>query len=262
MKLSVITVCFNESINITETIESVINQSFTDYEYIIIDGASVDGTIDIINKYSKYLSHFVSEKDDGLFYAMNKAVDLATGEYLIFLNAGDLFVFNDTLSNIFENDIDEDLIYGDVIFRYSSGLKFRRQSPKILDKKYFYVDSLNHQTLLMKKDVLISLGGFDTSLKITSDYDLILKSVLVKKSSYRHLDFPISIFNLLGISSDNSFKKLHIKERELVQKRYFSEYEINHFSKFHIFYDLIYKKFKYSTSLLLSIISKRYLYGK
>jgi len=111
MKLSVITICYNEKDTIRQTIESVLNQKFTDFEYIIVDGNSDDGTYDIIREYSNRLSKFISEPDNGIFDAMNKGLDHADGEYIFFLNAGDVLVNNKIFADIFDKSNSEDIIY-------------------------------------------------------------------------------------------------------------------------------------------------------
>jgi glycosyltransferase involved in cell wall biosynthesis len=262
MKLSVITICFNEKDTISQTIESVLNQSFTDYEYIIIDGNSNDGTYDIIRGYFNHFKKIVSEPDNGIFDAMNKALDFAEGDYIFFLNAGDILVNKNVFENIFSKSNSEDIIYGDVIFKYASGIMMRRKSPRILSPQYFFVDSLNHQTTFMNRKLMTEIGHFDTSLKITADYDVILNAVFDKKCSTCYVSLPVTYFNLSGISSNPEFFMLQNKERLICLKRYFSEKEIKKMEKWRILNDLIHKKTRYSYFLFLSIISKRFLYGK
>lgn len=261
MKLSIVTICLNEEKTILRTIQSVLEQTFSDFEYIIIDGGSTDGTCQIISNYEDKLKLSISEPDNGLFDAMNKSLNHANGEYVIFLNSGDSFASSDVLSKVFNSGYNYDLIYGDVIFQYSSGIKFRRKSPKSLNKLYFYIDSLNHQTVFMKRELLLKAAPFDVSFKIIADYDLILKCVYQLNCSYKHVDLPISIFYLNGISSDPKYFLTQSKERQICLQRYFSNEELIRFNKYHIFYDIIYKKIKYAWSLVLSTISKKYLYG-
>lgn len=116
IKISVITVCYNAISGIEKTILSVLSQSYPNIEYIVIDGASTDGTVDVIRKYSGKIAFLVSEPDDGIYYAMNKGIRLATGEWICFLNAGDVFAGNDTLKNVLNVDTEGvDVLYGDSI---------------------------------------------------------------------------------------------------------------------------------------------------
>ena len=126
-KISIITVTYNAISSIETTIKSIINQSYTDYEYIIIDGKSTDGTLDIIKKYSPYINKFISEPDKGLYDAMNKGIDLATGEWIFFLNSGDIFTNNSVLSEIFEKkDYQSDILYGDATEISPTGKQTKR----------------------------------------------------------------------------------------------------------------------------------------
>lgn len=261
MKLSVVTISFNEKETIRETIQSVLRQSFDDKEYIIIDGASKDGTAEIIKEYQDNISLVISEPDDGIFYAMNKALDFCKGEYILFLNAGDKLVSDDVLSSVFNGNPTEELIYGDVIFKYNNGVKMRRKSPLKLSKKYFYIDSLNHQTTFTKRELFSRTGNFDTNLKITSDYDFILNAIFKQGASYKYLPIPIAEFNLMGLSSDKTHFHLHKEERKICIQKYFSEEEIVRFQKAHLYYDIVYKKIRYAYFLVMSNLSKKYLYG-
>lgn len=262
MKLTVITISYNEKSTIKQTIESVLAQDFTDFEYIIVDGKSTDGTMEIINEFSDKFSLVISEEDSGIFDAMNKGVVHAGGEYVIFMNAGDYFVNNTVLTDVFNLNSEADLIYGDVIFKYSNGILMRRKSPKILNKAYFYIDSLNHQTTFIRKELFEKYGLFDTSLKITSDYDFMLKVIYSKHCSIAYISIPVSVFNLNGVSSHKDFFKLQNKERRICLNRYYSKKELKKYDNIWLFYELFYKKLRYTRFLFLSIISKRYLYGK
>ncbi|MBX3042559.1 MAG: glycosyltransferase [Candidatus Kapabacteria bacterium] len=262
MKLSVVTICFNEVSTIQKTIESVIKQNYTDFEYIIIDGGSTDGTMNIVNQYKNVVSRIISEKDEGIFFAMNKSLDLAIGEFIYFLNAGDFLVNNYIFSEIFEIVKSEDLIYGDVIFVYESGLKFRRRSPKTLKPEYFFIDSINHQTTFIKLDLIKKAGGFDTSFKIAGDYDLILKLVYQEKCKTKYIEMPVSYFNLSGISSNSGFNELQNEERAICLKRYFDADTLEKLRKKKFISDIINKKIKYSYSLILSNLSNNFLFGK
>ena len=115
-KLSIITVCLNSSISIERTIRSVINQSFQNYEYLIIDGGSNDGTIAIIQKYLNKISYFKSEPDNGIYNALNKGIKASKGEYLFFLNSGDIIYNLYTLERAIDLSLNSDICYGDIIF--------------------------------------------------------------------------------------------------------------------------------------------------
>lgn len=144
-KVSVITICFNAEKEIQRTIKSVVNQTFEDFEYIIIDGNSSDNTLAVIKSYKSRIQQLISEPDDGIYDAMNKGVRFAKGEWLIFMNAGDCFADNNVLQNIFANRIPENInfIYSDVYMKQKQG--------RLLCPMNFSKGALNHQCVIYKK---------------------------------------------------------------------------------------------------------------
>lgn len=165
MKLSVVTIVYNDIENIEKTINSVIAQTYPSIEYIIIDGASTDGTVDIIKKYSDNIDFWQSEPDKGLYDAMNKGIEKATGDYICFLNSGDLFFDKNTVENIFNSSEskDVDVFYGETVIIDKLGKikgKRRLSAPKELTWKSF------------KNGMLVSHQAFIPSLKLVSKYNL------------------------------------------------------------------------------------------
>ena len=175
MKLSIITVCKNSEYSIERTIESVINQTFTDYEYIIIDGASTDRTLEIIKKYSDKTNKLISEPDNGIYDAMNKGVKMSEGEYLLFLNAGDYFVNKDVLMKVFSMNPGEDIVYGDTLIIFKNKLIRKPASKKIF---YFFMffDTIPHQNVFIRRSVFDVVGMHDINYKIAGDYDFFLRA--------------------------------------------------------------------------------------
>jgi glycosyltransferase involved in cell wall biosynthesis len=114
MKLSVITINYNNCDGLRKTIESVVSQTFTDFEYIIIDGGSTDGSVDVIKEYAGRIDYWVSERDRGCYHAMNKGVKVAQGEYVIFMNSGDSFYTNDVIDAFVKENPTEDVLCGDM----------------------------------------------------------------------------------------------------------------------------------------------------
>lgn len=205
MKISVVTVCYNEEKNIAATIESVLNQTSTDIEYIICDGQSKDGTVQIAESYKdaflqkgiEYIVH--SEKDGGIYFGMNSGIDMAAGDYVIFINAGDKLYANDVIEKIvkFLSDADNqyDVVYGDVmcIERGFTSLYVGD------DAGLFSGMSICHQAILIKSDV-IKKNKFDTQYRIVADYDMVLKLKIANCSFYR-IDLVIAFFQQGGVSS-------------------------------------------------------------
>ena len=166
-KFTVITVCYNVADSIEETILSVINQTYSNLEYIIIDGASTDGTIDVINKYRDRITYFLSEPDKGIYDAMNKGVKASTGDWINFMNAGDTFYSKSVIADIVPYiEVESKILYGDTVFLYSMGKKVYRPSSSVdMGNGMFF----NHQSsfadaVCMKKYL------FDGSYKLSADY--------------------------------------------------------------------------------------------
>ncbi|MBM6759073.1 glycosyltransferase family 2 protein [Bacteroides mediterraneensis] len=201
MRISVITVCYNTVSTIEKTILSVINQSYKDLEYIIIDGNSKDGTVDIIKKYSENITHWISEPDKGIYDAMNKGIAIATGDYICFMNAGDTFHSNSTIMDVVQciNKNNPDIIYGDTNFIYEWGQKIQKPEPLI---------NLNNQMVFchlssLVKSQLIKQQLFDTKFKISADYNFLYQQYKAQKR-FEYIPICITNFdNVCGISAMN-----------------------------------------------------------
>ncbi len=226
-KLSIITVCLNEAKTIEKTIKSVIDQTFTDYEYIVLDGGSTDGTLDIINKYRDRIDVAGSEPDTGIYNAMNKGIKKATGEYVFFLNAGDKFLDNNVLQLIFSKTPSADLVYCDMLVQMNSGFVLRKQTPRSISKAFMYADSIPHQATFTKKEMFIKHGSFDESYKVAADYELSLNLIFTQNISTKYYPIIISEYNLLGISASKEHRKQLFEERLKAQKNYFGTGTLN-----------------------------------
>ncbi len=200
LKISVVTVCYNAVESIEETILSVLDQTYPDVEYIIIDGGSKDGTVDIIKKYANRLAYWITEPDKGIYDAMNKGINIATGDYINFMNAGDRFSqFNilDSFSELVSKDAD--VIYGDVIIKYKG--KFLRRKPLHLNK-FISTQPFCHQSSFVKLQ-LLKKCLFDTSLRIAADYNFFYRCYSEQKS-FQYVPIAISIYDSTnGVSTDS-----------------------------------------------------------
>ncbi len=175
--ISIITVVYNGEEFLEETILSVINQSYDNVEYIIIDGGSTDGTVDIIKKYEDKIDYWVSEKDKGIYDAMNKGIDVVRGDFLFFLGADDCLSC-DIINNIFSTDKNNyDLIYGNV--KYNTGLVIK---SKFSFKTYLH-NTIHHQAAFYSK-TFFNIFRYDTNYKIAADYELNLIIFLNNKKSF------------------------------------------------------------------------------
>lgn len=172
-KASIISVNFNNAKGLKNTIESVLSQTYTDYEYIIIDGGSNDESKAIIEQHSNSLTYWCSERDGGIYFGMNKGLEHAIGEYVIFLNSGDCFVNSKVLEQVFsDTNYTEDLIVGRQLFVMKSGRhsKSRRIFPHEIDSFFFLGNTLPHQCTFIKRLLFNKLGQYCTDYKIVSDW--------------------------------------------------------------------------------------------
>jgi len=212
IKISIITVCLNAGDSLEKTILSVKSQTYTNYEYIIIDGKSIDNTADIIKKYSDDISKWESKHDKGIYDAMNKGIMLASGEWLIMMNAGDIFADNQVLEKVFSKEYDEHhkFLYGDYWHKMENGrlvLRFTSYENGIL----------NHQSVIYKKELHKEHGMYIVTDKlIISDY---LFFIRIPSVNVLKLDFPISIYDNKGISNQGSWALIQSSCANVVFRR-------------------------------------------
>jgi len=222
MKISVVTVCYNEENTIRATVESVLGQTYDDLEYLIMDGASKDGTLDIISEYSNdSRMKCCSEPDTGLYDAMNKALARISGEYVIFMNSGDMFYDNDVLSDI-APALDADIVYGDVYRRSSSGDFTDRYKGTHFERMRMMLSGLAfcHQTQFTKTSLMREYG-FRESHKITADYDFVVRALAAKRS-FKHVDRLVCSFDQDGgISADMGNYRRMIQEDDASIREFF-----------------------------------------
>lgn len=205
-KISIITVTYNASMTIDATIKSVVRQERSLYEYIIIDGASTDGTVDIIEKYTDYVDCYISEPDEGIYDAMNKGIKRAHGQYLFFLQSGDVLrenIFSDIASHL---DGESSFVYGNVWW-LGKNIVYDGE----FDKKKIMFRNICHQAIFYKKDLFEKIGLYDTRYNILGDYVFNLLCFADDKISKKYVDLIISNYDA-GISSrskDKTWTRLH-----------------------------------------------------
>lgn len=234
-KFSIITVTLNNLLNLKLTLDSIFEQTFKDYEIIIIDGGSTEGTVEYLEKIDQINFKFISENDKGIYDAQNKGIKLARGEYLFFLNGGDTFCNKDVLNNISTFINKEDLIfYGDIIIKENKFRSYERKYPEKLTYKYWYDDKfLCHQATIFKSEVFKKYGVYDTTFKFASDYDLIQKVWVHDRAKFRHIPVFIVNYDLNGISAQKDNEKKVLNEYKFIQRKY-------HFFMVHIIFSFIY----------------------
>lgn len=221
-RLSIVTVTYNAARVVRETLESVVQQTYPNIEYIVIDGGSTDGTQDIINGFRENISHFRSEPDNGTYDAMNKAIDIASGEWIHFINAGDYYASRTTLEDIFSRPFarEVDFIYGDYIWK---GERNEVRIPARPLELMWQRISFSHQSLFARTS-LMKQKKFDLRWKIVSDYNFYFSSYMEGRKFCR-VDFPVSVFRAGGLSDVNFLLRTY--ERWRVVKRYKKEIKVD-----------------------------------
>lgn len=210
MNVSVITICFNSASCIERTIKSVIEQSSDNYEYIIVDGKSTDGTIEIIQKYDSYIAKWISEPDKGIYNAMNKGVAMATGEYCIFMNAGDVFYSNNVLETVSSLlDGTHSIVMGNQIYVNEKGYDHYGKYWKSVTLRTIFRGSLYHQASFIRRKDLVETP-YDESLRMVSDWKLAHELLIQQNKLYKGIDVDIVLFDNTGIT--NRCVELRLKE--------------------------------------------------
>jgi glycosyltransferase involved in cell wall biosynthesis len=235
-RLSIITVNRNNAGGLASTISSVVSQSFTDFEFIIIDGASQDESPEIIRKNEGHLSYWISEPDKGTYHAMNKGIKMAKGEYCLFLNSGDFLVHPTVLDKIFSHDIQADIISGDVL-KIRPNNKFRRvSSPGTVSLHKLCIHSLPHQATLIRRSLFEEISYYNENYRIVSDWEFFLKAIVIHEKSYMHIDEDVSYFRIGGISSSKENFELAYEESQDCLKRLFPKF-FNDLMEYRYFYN-------------------------
>ena len=217
MKLSIITINYNNRVGLLKTIESVIPQTFKDYEWIIIDGGSTDGSRELIEQNAKHFSYWVSEPDKGIYNAMNKGILVAKGEYLLFLNSGDSFCDEGVTEDFQKLDCTEDIVSGNIIFNDSIyDVKF---SPEETELSYQFMcdKTICHQSAFIRRTLFEKYGGYDESLRIVSDWKFFFICLIQHSCTYRKWERCIVSYDTNGISGNQDSFLLIESERERVK---------------------------------------------
>ena len=201
MILSIITINYNNVQGLSRTIESVLAQTWKDYEWIIIDGGSTDGSKELIEKYQDHFSFWCSEKDGGIYNAMNKGIGHANGEYTIYLNSADIFYSETTLEETFSVKRTADILYGDWVKVYDRKIKTVRFPSKV-DLYTFYQTNICQQAMFVRTELLRE-EGFTESYKIVADWYRWIRSAL-RGDSFEYLNIKVCKFDTTGVCSNRS----------------------------------------------------------
>lgn len=212
MLISVVTINFNNASGLKETIKSVISQSFNDFEYIVVDGGSTDGSKQIIEQYADKISYWVSEKDDGIYNAMNKGAKAANGDYIAFLNSGDVYANNEVLKNVAAQNLIGDVCVGDLEF--STGGILRAPKAEEVTMSFFMNGSLSHPSSFTRRELLMK-HPFNEKFRISADMEFFMYTLVKLNASYQQLKGIVSIFDTTGISSSH---RVFEEDERLLQK--------------------------------------------
>ncbi|GAB3961648.1 glycosyltransferase family 2 protein [Spirosoma harenae] len=230
-QLSIITINLNNDSGLKKTIESVICQSFIQFEFIIIDGGSTDNSLHILDQYADKITYWISEADNGIYHAMNKGIRHAKGNYCLFLNSGDWLVSYNTLENVFATKPTADIISGNIYYydNENGQVKWLVRSPEKITAKDFFFNTLPHQATFIKKSLFDTISLYNENLKIASDWLFFLEAILVRNSSYFHYQDAVAYFNMDGISCDPATNMLPRQEQlSVLREKYplfLSDYE-------------------------------------
>lgn len=230
--ISIITINYNNLEGLKKTMASVIEQTWQEFEYIVIDGGSTDGSAEYIKSKDSNVDYWISESDSGIYNAMNKGIAKASGKYVVFMNSGDYYLSSNTLQlckNIICNQ-DADIFYGQIKID-ENGVEKAIVYPNKLNLSYLKKMVLNHQACFFKLDLLLSLQGYNEEYILAADYHYYLKAYLAGKKFHPIL-FPIVKYDVAGISS------LSMEDYQLEMKRVWAdtvplillELELNHFN--------------------------------
>ncbi|PWG81159.1 glycosyltransferase family 2 protein [Pararcticibacter amylolyticus] len=217
MKVTIITVTYNSERFLKSCIDSVVSQNYPDIEYIIIDGGSTDGTADIVASYGEKISCYKSEKDDGIYYAMNKGIRLATGHIVGFLNSDDFYVDNNVIATVVGKFSSQDICctYADLLYIDQDDKKIVRRwiAGSYLKRAFKFGWMPPHPTFYVRTDLLLKYGAFNTNFKTSADYELMLR--LLFRYSIKPSYIPKAIVKMrVGGQSNSSFRNRIRANRE------------------------------------------------
>jgi glycosyltransferase involved in cell wall biosynthesis len=199
-KVTVITICYNASKDLAKTIDSVASQTYTDIEYIVIDGGSQDDTLEVINSKLNVITQYISEPDKGIYDAMNKGIDMATGDWIIFMNAGDVFYSHDVIEKLCDNiyELNTGIVYGDVVLDFGKCGKLTKSLHRFNNENVAL--QLCHQAMMTRSDIL-KIIKYDTSYRIIADLNSFRK-IEGMGCRFEYVPIIFAVFEVLdGVSS-------------------------------------------------------------
>ena len=223
MRLTIITINRNNAKGLGSTLQSVASQTYKEFEYIVIDGASTDGSVEVIKKYESEFAHirWVSEPDLGIYNAMNKGIRMASGEYIQILNSADCLAAPDVTKRMLaalEKSGNPSMLYGNMVKCFHDGRQLvdKSFSGQEITMLGMFLGTLNHNSAYIRRDLFERYGYYDEHLRIVSDWKWYLQAIILGGEKPRYVDIDVTLFDMTGISETN--KDLDEAERELVLK--------------------------------------------
>lgn len=203
MRLSIITINYNNCKGLQRTIDSVVSQTFRDFEWIVIDGGSTDGSKELIEQYANHFAYWVSEPDKGIYHAMNKGIKVAKGDYLQFLNSGDWLRDGNVLQDFANVGFSADIVDGDIHLIYVDR-EVNASAPESVGFDFFVQHgTIWHPCAFIKKTLFDRCGYYNEAYRIISDWEFFMKSVVLHSASYEHFKRIVACFPVDGISATN-----------------------------------------------------------
>lgn len=263
-KLTIITINFNHKEGLKRTIDSIVNQTFTDYEWIVVDGGSTDGSKELLEQYQDHFAWWCSEPDKGVYNAMNKGITQATGEYINFMNSGDMFATPTILEEIFSKSYTVDILYGIMVRGNINGPQNNTPLLKPNIEWYdFYYCTFNHQATFTKRRLYTAIGLFDETYHLYGDWDFFAKAIVHHHVDTQYLPAIIAIYEGGGISDTSNKQKEELQKmrnniygeslNESLMREYIGLTEV---ILPHKLPRMIYKTIKYCTRKIVRVLKK------
>lgn len=265
-KLSIITINYNNRDGLQKTIESVVGQTFHDIEYVVIDGGSTDGSVDVIKEYADKINYWVSEKDNGIYHAMNKGVKAAHGEYALFLNSGDCLCNEHVIATVFEHELKADIVCGDIINDKGG----RMDAPEKVTMEYFMLGCLPHPSSFIRRK-LFDIHPFNEQYMIGGDWEFFMFHLIRQDVSYQHIELPVTFFDTTGISSTSIGRSKEEQQlaqsaiEEILKPRVLADYNkyLGNEDNFYLLFGYIYKsRFRKTCYRLVVLFLKMVMLNK
>ena len=237
MKFSIVTINQNNIAGLEKTLQSVAEQTFREFEYIVVDGGSTDGSVEVIGKYESKFAHlkWISEPDSGIYNAMNKGLRMASGEYIQILNSGDCLAAPDVTEKMLdelEKAGSPSILYGNMVKCFPDGrqLKDKSLAGQEITLLGMYTGTLNHDPAYIRRDLFEKYGYYDESLKVVSDWKWYLQAIVLGGEQPQYVDRDVTLFDMEGISETN--KELTKAERKAVLEQLFPKAILDDYERF------------------------------